>query len=739
MPRASTIQRRSPHSCRATAMPRSTRRARLFGFSGEKDVRCLAPHAHACGASKRQRVVRGPHEHRRLERRTRHTGSTSSTTSSNPARAHQRLTGALEHEDEDFKGEGPVSPFGDPNQQQTIAATSGVAEYGLSFGAVHVSISARYDDNDEFDDATSRRGAARYAVAATGTDFFVLARHRREEPDLHGALRIHAGHVHRQPECSSGNRRERLRSVVQQYSASVAWVRVVWFHDRLEDEIDGFVFDPDAGAFTAENRDGTSRREGVELSAAANLAGSVSLRCDYTYLDATEPVEGRDVDEIRRPRHSGGCHLPMPRRRAATALNSARSTPAGAADSDFATFPATSVTLDVVLARAPVGELAVELDRSSIDRSHRQRVRRPLSGRVRVRYGGSAIHRRFRGEPRLISEAARQRSNDHAPDVGHEHRADVVRLHPDPEQISALRRGLGSATATCAPRSSSCSHGRAAANIHGLTAEIVTSARPHTVDCCATFRPTGGSGTVLLYGHYDKQPEFSGWADGLGPWTPVLREGRLYGRGGADDGYAMFGSLTAIAALDAARTPRARCVVLIEGCEESGSYDLPHYMDALASRIGTPDLVICLDAECGSYDRLWLTTSLRGLLLGTLSVEVLREGVHSGAASGIVPSSFRVLRQLLDRIEDSRTGEMLDALTVQIPPHVIDQARDFAATLGPMLVEPLSVGRRCGAGCERPGRAHAQQHVAPDVVGDGVGAAHRTSPTPATRCGRRPR
>jgi acetylornithine deacetylase/succinyl-diaminopimelate desuccinylase-like protein len=225
-----------------------------------------------------------------------------------------------------------------------------------------------------------------------------------------------------------------------------------------------------------------------------------------------------------------------------------------------------------------------------------------------------------------------------------------------------------------------------ARRIAGISVELVALPARTPVILCE-IPGTGAEGTVLLYGHYDKQPEFSGWAAGLDPWTPVLRDGRLYGRGGADDGYAMFGSLSAIEALDAAGHSRARCIVLIEGCEESGSYDLPHYMDALATRIGTPDLVICLDAECGSYDRLWLTTSLRGLLLGTLSVEVLREGVHSGAASGIVPSSFRVLRQLLDRIEDSNTGSMLDALTVQIPPHVIDQARDFAATLGNALID----------------------------------------------------
>ncbi|MGB5591080.1 MAG: M20/M25/M40 family metallo-hydrolase, partial [Gammaproteobacteria bacterium] len=159
--------------------------------------------------------------------------------------------------------------------------------------------------------------------------------------------------------------------------------------------------------------------------------------------------------------------------------------------------------------------------------------------------------------------------------------------------------------------------------------------------------------TVLLYGHLDKQPEFTGWEEDLDPWMPTLRDGKLYGRGGADDGYAVFGSLAAIRALQEQGQPHARCVILIEACEESGSFDLPFYIDELEDRIGHPSLVVCLDAECGNYDQLWCTTSLRGNVVGTLEVSVLTEGVHSGGASGIVPSSFRIARELLARIEDS--------------------------------------------------------------------------------------
>ena len=195
--------------------------------------------------------------------------------------------------------------------------------------------------------------------------------------------------------------------------------------------------------------------------------------------------------------------------------------------------------------------------------------------------------------------------------------------------------------------------------------------------------PGDSDDVVLLYGHYDKQPEFSGWAEDLDPWEPTIRDGKLDGRGGADDGYAVFGSLTAIRALQEQGIPHARCIVLIEGCEESGSFDLPYYIEKLEGRIGSPDLVVCLDAECGNYEQLWCTTSLRGNLTGTLRADVLTEGVHSGSASGVVPSSFRVLRKLLSRIEDEDSGQLKpEALHVDIPEQRIEQAKLAAETLG---------------------------------------------------------
>ncbi len=189
--------------------------------------------------------------------------------------------------------------------------------------------------------------------------------------------------------------------------------------------------------------------------------------------------------------------------------------------------------------------------------------------------------------------------------------------------------------------------------------------------------------TVLIYGHMDKQPEMTGWDEDLGPWKPVIKGDRLYGRGGADDGYSTFASLTALSILQEQGIAHARCVVLIEGCEESGSPDLPYYIDHLGDRIGTPSLVVCLDSGAGNYDQMWCTTSLRGMVVGNLHVEVIAEGVHSGDASGVVPSSFRILRMLLSRLEDEATGTIIPKeLYCEIPAQRREQAAKVADALG---------------------------------------------------------
>lgn len=193
----------------------------------------------------------------------------------------------------------------------------------------------------------------------------------------------------------------------------------------------------------------------------------------------------------------------------------------------------------------------------------------------------------------------------------------------------------------------------------------------------------GSTQTILMYGHLDKQPEFTGWRSDLGPWTPKYEDGKLYGRGGADDGYAVYASIAALQALKAQGKPHPRIVGLIETCEESGSYDLLPYVDALRTRLGDVGLVICLDSGAGNYDQLWLTTSLRGLAGGTLKVQVLTEGIHSGDASGLVPSSFRIMRQVLDRLEDSKSGRLLpQSFHCEIPADRVEQVKATAAILG---------------------------------------------------------
>lgn len=242
-----------------------------------------------------------------------------------------------------------------------------------------------------------------------------------------------------------------------------------------------------------------------------------------------------------------------------------------------------------------------------------------------------------------------------------------------------------------------------AQTIAGLNVEIVRL--PERTPVLFFEVPGTGDRTVLLYGHLDKQPEMVGWRADGGPWTPLIDAGRLYGRGAADDGYAIFAALSAIGALRAEGATHARCVGIIETCEESGSYDLPAYLDALRPRLGNVDLVVGLDSGCGDYERLWMTTSLRGLAAGTLTVDVLTEGVHSGDASGVVPSSFRIARKLLDRIEDSGTGWILpSAFHAQIPVERVEQAAQTAAIMGETVFRKYPFAERTepmiGSGAE---------------------------------------
>jgi acetylornithine deacetylase/succinyl-diaminopimelate desuccinylase-like protein len=256
----------------------------------------------------------------------------------------------------------------------------------------------------------------------------------------------------------------------------------------------------------------------------------------------------------------------------------------------------------------------------------------------------------------------------------------------------------------------------------GLTTEIVQLPGRTPV----LLVENGGAGEpILIYGHMDKQPPMGEWRSGLGPYEPVRQGDLLYGRGTADDGYALFAAVTALLAADGGQ---GRVMILIEASEESGSPDLSAYVAHLGDRIGRPRLVICLDSGSLSYDRLWLTASLRGNLVATVRVDVLTEGVHSGGAGGLVPSSFRILRHILSRIEDDATGEILlpELRGAGIP-------EDYAAALTEVALEFPDLGLPTVDGLHLLGRASAHRlqarawSAALEVVGaDGL---------PATRDG----
>lgn len=260
-------------------------------------------------------------------------------------------------------------------------------------------------------------------------------------------------------------------------------------------------------------------------------------------------------------------------------------------------------------------------------------------------------------------------------------------LHEAMSLFAEWARGLGLRDATVEVR-----------EIEGRTPMLVVDV-PSTCDA---------DGTVMLYGHLDKQPALGTWGEGLDPFRPVRRDDRLYARGVADDGYALFAALLGILALERDDVGHARCVVLIEASEESNSPDLEPHLDELVDSLGRVDLVVCLDSGALTYDRLWITTSLRGNARVTVTVEVLRHGVHSGVAGGVAPSSFRILRELLDRIENPKTGEiLLRGLHAKIPDSHLAAAGVVARDLGDPAADDLPLLE----GCEPLGRDGADRLV----------------------------
>jgi acetylornithine deacetylase/succinyl-diaminopimelate desuccinylase-like protein len=227
-------------------------------------------------------------------------------------------------------------------------------------------------------------------------------------------------------------------------------------------------------------------------------------------------------------------------------------------------------------------------------------------------------------------------------------------------------------------------------SIKGLKGEIIKD-EDKTPLIFIEVDANGSDKNYLLYGHFDKQPHFTGWAEGLGPCTPIVKDGFLYGRGGADDGYAIFSSIVALKAVQSQGGKHGRVVIIIEGSEESGSPHLIPYIEKLKDRIGKPDLMICLDSGAQDYERLWITTSLRGACIADVTVEVLAEGVHSGAGTGIAADSFMILRNLLDRIEDSKTGKVINEFQVEIPKNRLEEAKKVGDLIGDHILERVKL------------------------------------------------
>lgn len=204
-------------------------------------------------------------------------------------------------------------------------------------------------------------------------------------------------------------------------------------------------------------------------------------------------------------------------------------------------------------------------------------------------------------------------------------------------------------------------------------------------------RNYSGNESVLLYGHLDKQPEMLGWRDGIDPWASTYEGDRLYGRGSADDGYAMFSAIVALNDLEDNKVSHPRQIVIIEASEESGSPDLLEHLDLLDAslekhsleKLVDVSLVVCLDSGALSYEHLWITNSLRGLIEIHLTIRTLKQGTHSGGAGGIVPSTTHILRALLDRISKSPSGEItIEELNVEIPEHIYEAAEKVAMIIG---------------------------------------------------------
>jgi acetylornithine deacetylase/succinyl-diaminopimelate desuccinylase-like protein len=199
----------------------------------------------------------------------------------------------------------------------------------------------------------------------------------------------------------------------------------------------------------------------------------------------------------------------------------------------------------------------------------------------------------------------------------------------------------------------------------------------------------GVTRNVMVYGHIDKQPYGEGWD--TDPKDPVIKGDCMYGRGSADDGYSAFSCMLAVKVGQELGVKMPRICLVLETEEESGSASLIPLLNQAKDVIGTPDVCLCMDSGAFDYNKLWVTSSLRGICILDLTVQVGKAGYHSGEVGGIVPETFRIVRQLLDRLDDSKTGEPCDELKIEVPEWKRKEAEEITAIAGKELYEKYAV------------------------------------------------
>ncbi|OMC39316.1 dipeptidase [Mycobacterium sp. GA-1841] len=161
--------------------------------------------------------------------------------------------------------------------------------------------------------------------------------------------------------------------------------------------------------------------------------------------------------------------------------------------------------------------------------------------------------------------------------------------------------------------------------------------------------PPAGAPTVLLYAHHDVQPEGNPAQWASAPFEPTERDGRLYGRGTADDKAGIATHLAAIRAFDG--KPPVGVTVFVEGEEESGSPSLGALLAAHKEALAA-DVIVIADSDNWSTEIPSLTVTLRGLADCVVEVATLDHGLHSGLWGGVVPDALSVLVRLLASLHD---------------------------------------------------------------------------------------